>query len=185
MPPAPSVLFENPGVKKVVADTTRRFYMTCLNKIATQGYPNIKALLDNQAEVVTYVKSQPGDRQKGFMNAIFYALSDHPNEHKKVYYNYFQELKKRDPRYVAYQASQAPAPAHAPAPAPAKPAKRKYTKSEKWLNQARFKKAKPEVKPEVKVEVKAKKTKKTKVIEHTVTKDILKKLKKCIEKALV
>jgi len=144
MPPAPKTKFEPLTVKKVVADVTKRFYTTSLNKIASGGFSTIKQLLDNQEKVLEIVKDQPADRQKGMMNAIFYALSDHPNEHKKTYYNYFQILKKKDPKYVEYMKKEsekpAPAPAAAQAPAPAK-AKRKYTKTEKFFNQARFKKA--------------------------------------------
>jgi len=142
MPPAPKIKFETLTVKKVVADVSKRFYTTSLNKIASGGFSTIKELLDNQEKVLEIVKSQPADRQKGMMNAIFYAVSDHPNEHKKTYYNYFQILKKRDPKYVEHmKKEQEKVPAHSVAVAVPVKAKRKYTKTDKFFNQARFKKA--------------------------------------------
>ena len=160
MPPAPKTRFELPDIKKVVADVTKRFYTTNLNKISSGGYSTVKDLLDNQEDVLKIVKEQPADRQKGMMNAIFYALSDHPNTHKVSYYNYFQVLKSKDPKYVEHMKKEEEKKA-----VPAKPVKAKATKA----------KAKPEVlenkivstAQEVKPEVKPKR-KYTKKIKDTI-----------------
>ena len=140
MPAPPKTKFETLTVKKVVADVTKRFYVTNLNKIASAGFSTVKGLLDNQADVLKIVKDQPADRQKGMMNAIFYAVSDHPNTQKVTYYNYFQVLKGKDPKYVEHKKKEEEKKAAAPppAPAPAEKPKRKYTKTEKFYAQKRL-----------------------------------------------
>jgi len=181
MPSAPKIRFEPLTVKKVVADVTKKFYVTNLNKIADAGFPTTKGLLENQEDVLKVVKDQPAERQKGMMNAIFYALSDHPNTHKVTYYNYFQVLKGKDPKYVEHQKKEEEKKAAAP-PAPAAPAKRKYTKTDKFYAQTRLKnkqKTPDEVAAEILAFQKEKRVKDKKKSE-----DKLKKLDEALQKRL-
>lgn len=132
MPPAPKTRFEPLTVKKVVADVTKKIYTTYLNKTAEGGYPTVDSLIAHPTEVLALVKATPPERQKTFMNAIFYAVSDHPNEHKKEYYNFFQTLKKKDPKYQAYQAvKEEEAKKAEEAPKPEVKQKRKYVRKAK------------------------------------------------------
>jgi hypothetical protein len=102
------VKFEKLTVKKAIADTTRRLYTTYLNKIAVAGYETIPDLVKHAKEVLTFVKTLPAQYHKSAMNAIFYALSDLENDKKpKIYYNYFQELKQKDSKYLAHQKAEA------------------------------------------------------------------------------
>ena len=98
------VKFEKLTVKKVVADSTRRLYVTYLNKIAVAGYESIQDLVKHAKEVLAFVKTLPPQYHKSAMNAIFYALSDLETDKKpKIYYNYFQDLKQKDAKYLAHQ----------------------------------------------------------------------------------
>ena len=97
--------FDMTPITKVVAATTKAIYKCYLNKLAKEGYTNQASLVKNQAKVLKIVKDYQQDKQKTFMNSIFYALSNLDNKDKKKYYDYFQLLKLNDPRLQAYKAS--------------------------------------------------------------------------------
>ena len=104
--------FDITTIKKTVADSTKKLYKSYLNKLATQGYETPASLLENQEDVLEYIKTTPATYYKSFMNAIFFAISDYPNTEKKIFYDFFQELKKADPRLQAYKEKKKEEEAH-------------------------------------------------------------------------
>jgi hypothetical protein len=120
--------FDSSSVKKVVADSTRKLYKTYLNKLATQGFETPAELLANQKDILEYIKTTPPAYYKSFMNAIFFAISEYPNTEKKIFYDFFQELKKADPRLQEYKKKKAEEEAHPKKTA--KPRKKKVAKVE-------------------------------------------------------
>jgi len=86
---------------------TLKQYKTYLNKLATAGFDDTNKLIKNQKKVLDVVKALDAKYHKSAMNAIFYALSDKPNDKKTKghYYNYFQELKSGDKTLNDYKAS--------------------------------------------------------------------------------
>jgi hypothetical protein len=92
--------------------STKKLYKTYLNKLAKLGYDTPASLLDNQEDILEYIKTTPAPYYKSFMKAIFFGVSEYPNEEKKEFYDFFQELKKDDPVLQAYKAKKAAEEAH-------------------------------------------------------------------------
>ena len=90
------------------AVSTLKLYKTYLNKVAKQGYDTPELLIAHQKEVLTFVRTLDPKFQKTAMTSIFYALSGHENNTatKGKYYDFYQQLKKGDPKLQEYKARQ-------------------------------------------------------------------------------
>jgi hypothetical protein len=90
--------FESFTVKKEITKNTLSSYKSRLNRLATAGYSTVDSLVNNQDDIIQIVKDSGGDsdperhKKRIFMSAIFYALSDLDNSHKKKYHAYFQTI---------------------------------------------------------------------------------------------
>ena len=95
------VKFQVPEIQsKTIADSTKKLYITQLNKLAKQEWNTPEKLLENQAEIVKFIEElHPGkdsdelrQKKRVMMSAVFYVLADTDHKHKDTFYQYFQTI---------------------------------------------------------------------------------------------
>ena len=96
-----------PGAR---SKATIAIYKSRLNKIATQGYPDVSSLLKKPSDVIKKInemvvlpdKTTQKAKRLEMLTAVFYALQNIPADNKKKlqYYRAFQKNKNKTPDEV-------------------------------------------------------------------------------------
>jgi len=85
---------ESKNTGKPYSDFTMKLYRQKLDKLALGGIPDVVSLAQNQDKAIDIAKQDSGGDQakmRVHLSAMFYALSNLPNESKTKIYNEFQK----------------------------------------------------------------------------------------------